>query len=110
MLYLHFRVFYRLKEMIRCKAGMAGIRVEIVNPEYTSQTCECGHRDKANRSSIRFKCRQCGYTIRAVLSGAIHIAKAGTLVIPRALPLVADVPPVRVHANRVGRADDTALD
>jgi putative transposase len=73
---LHSWAFYQLKEMICYKAEMAGIRVEIVHPEYTSQTCKCGHREKANRSGIRFKCKQCGYTIHADLNGAINIAKA----------------------------------
>jgi transposase len=73
---LHSWACYQLKEMIRYKAEVAGIRVEIVNPEYASQTCKCGHREKANRSGIRFKCKQCGYTIHADLNGAINIAKA----------------------------------
>jgi transposase len=59
---LHSWAFYQLKEMIRYKAEMAGIQVERVNPEYTSQTCKCGHREKANRNGIRFRCKQCGYT------------------------------------------------
>jgi transposase len=55
---------------------MSGIRVERVHPEYTSQTCKCSHREKANRNGIRFRCKQCGYTIHADLNGAINIAKA----------------------------------
>jgi IS605 OrfB family transposase len=73
---LHSWAFDQLKEMIRYKAEMAGIRVERVHPEYTSQTCKCGHREKANRNGIRFKCKKCGYTIHADLNGAINIAKA----------------------------------
>jgi putative transposase len=73
---LHSWAFFQLKEMIRYKAEMAGIRVELVNPKYTSQTCKCGHREKANRNGIRFRCKQCGYTIHADLNGAINIAKA----------------------------------
>jgi IS605 OrfB family transposase len=73
---LHSWAFYQLKEMIRYKAEMAGIRVEMVHPEYTSQTCKCGHREKANRNGIRFRCKKCGYTIHADLNGAINIAKA----------------------------------
>jgi IS605 OrfB family transposase len=73
---LHSWAFYQLQEMIRYKAEMSGIRVERVNPEYTSQTCKCGHREKANRNGIRFRCKKCGYTIHADLNGAINIAKA----------------------------------
>jgi transposase len=73
---LHSWACYQLKEMIRYKAEVAGIRVEIVNPEYASQTCKCGHREKANRSGIRFECKHYGYTIHADVNGAINIAKA----------------------------------
>jgi IS605 OrfB family transposase len=73
---LHNWTFYQLQEMIRYKAEMAGIRFELVNPKYTSQTCKCGYRDKANRNDIRFKCEKCGYTIHADLNGAINIGKA----------------------------------
>lgn len=73
---LHSWTFYQLREMIRYKAEMAGIRFELVNPEFTSQTCKCGYRDKANRKGINFKCKKCGYEIHADLNGAINIAKA----------------------------------
>lgn len=73
---LHSWAFYQLKEFIKYKAEMAGIRFELVNPKYTSQTCKCGHREKANRKGLLFKCRQCGYTCHADLNGAINIAKA----------------------------------
>ena len=73
---LHSWAFYQLKEMIRYKAEMAGIRFETVNPEYTSQTCKCGHREKANRNGIKFKCKKCGYTAHADFNAAINIAKA----------------------------------
>jgi len=73
---LHSWAYYQLKEMIKYKAEMAGIRFELVKPDYTSQTCKCGYRDRANRNGINFKCRKCGYTIHADLNGAINIAKA----------------------------------
>jgi putative transposase len=72
---LHNWTFYQLQEMIRYKAEMAGVRFELVNPKYTSITCKCGYRDKANRNGIHFKCKKCGYTIHADLNGAINIAK-----------------------------------
>jgi putative transposase len=73
---LHSWVFYQRKEMIRYKAKMAGIQVELVNPKYTSQTCKCGRREKSNRNKNTFCCKQCGYTVHANLNGAINIAKA----------------------------------
>ena len=73
---LHSWAFHQLQTMIAYKAEKAGIRVEWVNPTYTSQTCKCGHREKANRNGIRFRCQKCGYTLHADLNGAINIAKA----------------------------------
>jgi len=73
---LHSWAFYQLQQMIKYKAEMAGIRFELVRPDYTSQTCRCGHRDRANRNGIHFKCKKCGYAIHADLNGAINIAKA----------------------------------
>jgi putative transposase len=73
---LHSWAFYQLKEFIRYKAEMAGIRFEEVKAEYTSQTCKCGHREKANRKGLRFQCKRCGYTCHADLNGAINIGKA----------------------------------
>jgi IS605 OrfB family transposase len=49
---LYSWAFYQLKEMIKYKAEMVGIRFELVKPDYTSQTCKCGYREKANRNSI----------------------------------------------------------
>ncbi|PJW13965.1 transposase [Geobacillus sp. Manikaran-105] len=73
---LHSWAFYQLQQMIKYKAEMAGIRFELVKPNYTSQTCKCGYRDRANRNGIHFKCKKCGYAIHADLNGAINIAKA----------------------------------
>ncbi|SMO60117.1 transposase, IS605 OrfB family, central region [Melghirimyces algeriensis] len=73
---LHSWAFYQLKEFIRYKVEMADIRFEEVKAEYTSQTCKCDHREKANRKGLRFQCKQCGYTCHADLNGAINIGKA----------------------------------
>ncbi|WP_408006920.1 RNA-guided endonuclease TnpB family protein [Pseudalkalibacillus sp. A8] len=73
---LHSWSFYQLKEFIKYKAEMIGIRFELVNPEYTSQTCKCGHQAKENRNGLHFQCRECGYTCHADLNGAINISKA----------------------------------
>lgn len=77
--------------------------MERVNPKYTGQTCKCGHREKANRNGIYFRCKKCGYTNHVDSNGAINIAKAisglsaGVPVIPRALSLVAGMSPMWVH-------------
>jgi IS605 OrfB family transposase len=68
---LHSWVFYQLKEMIRYKAEMVGIRFEEVKAEYTSQTCKYGHREKANRNSFELRCKKYGYTCHADLNGAM---------------------------------------
>ncbi|MBS7529530.1 transposase [Hazenella sp. IB182353] len=73
---LHAWSFYQLKQFIKYKAEMVGIRFEEVKAEYTSQTCKCGHREKSNRKGLRFKCKQCGYICHADLNGAINIGKA----------------------------------
>ena len=73
---LHAWSFYQLREYIQYKAEIAGIRLELVHPEYTSQTCKNGHRAKANRKGLHFCCQECGYRSHADLNGAINIAKA----------------------------------
>jgi transposase len=62
--------------MILYKAEKVGIRFEEVKAEYTSQTCKCAHRVKANRNGFVFRCKKCGYTCHADLNVAMNIAKA----------------------------------
>ncbi|WP_169818262.1 IS200/IS605 family transposase [Shimazuella kribbensis] len=73
---LHSWSFYQLKEFIKYKAEMFGIRFELVNPEYTSQTCKNGHQARANRNGLKFRCKECGHACHADVNGAINIAKA----------------------------------
>ncbi|HLQ72426.1 MAG TPA: zinc ribbon domain-containing protein, partial [Bacillota bacterium] len=58
------------------KAEMAGMKVEYVVPNYTSQTCKCGHVAKNNRNGVRFHCKKCHYQNHSDLNAAINIAKA----------------------------------
>ena len=68
---LHTWSFYRLASFIEYKARMAGIRVEYVNPAYTSQVCPvCGKLNHANDRS--YQC-DCGYHAHRDLVGAINI-------------------------------------
>lgn len=71
---LHSWSFYRLAQYIEYKSIQAGIKVEYVNPKYTSQTCpNCGERNKAN--DRRYKCG-CGFKGHRDRVGALNIISA----------------------------------
>ena len=71
---LHVWSFYRLLQYITYKANQAGIRVEQVNPAYTSQTCPwCNKRHHA--SDRKYRC-QCGFHAHRDLVGAINICRS----------------------------------
>ncbi|ONI48068.1 transposase [Candidatus Epulonipiscioides saccharophilum] len=71
---LHNWSFYRLSKFIEYKAKLAGIKVEYVNPAYTSQICPiCSEKNKAK--DRLYRCR-CGYTRHRDLVGAINISRA----------------------------------
>ena len=63
--------FYRLAKFIEYKAELAGIRVEYVNPAYTSQRCPvCGELNKAEGRD--YEC-SCGYHGHRDIVGAMNI-------------------------------------
>ena len=71
---LHNWSFYRLAQFIAYKAKFAGIKVEYVNPAYTSQRCPiCGHVHHANDRN--YTC-ECGFHIHRDLLGAINICNS----------------------------------
>ena len=71
---LHTWSFYRLAQYIKYKAKLAGIKVEYVNPAYTSQTCPvCGHVHHANDRNYICKC---GFHIHRDLLGAMNICNS----------------------------------
>lgn len=71
---LHNWSFYRLAQYIEYKARLAGIKVEYINPAYTSQTCPvCGHVHHADDRN--YICR-CGFHIHRDLLGAINICSS----------------------------------
>lgn len=71
---LHTWSFYRLAQYIEYKAGLSGIKVEYVDPKYTSQTCpECSKRNKAR--DRKYKC-SCGFITHRDRVGAMNIIKA----------------------------------
>ena len=71
---LHTWSFYRLAQFIEYKAKLAGIKVEYVNPAYTSQKCPvCGsihHADDRN-----YTCK-CGFHIHRDVLGAMNICNS----------------------------------
>ncbi|OAH58623.1 transposase [Domibacillus aminovorans] len=71
---LHTWSFYRLSQFIEYKANLEGIRVEYVNPAYTSQTCpKCSKKNKAQ--DRKYKCK-CGFEKHRDLVGAMNIRYA----------------------------------
>ncbi|HKW21105.1 MAG TPA: RNA-guided endonuclease TnpB family protein [Ktedonobacterales bacterium] len=87
---LHSWGFFQLRAFIAYKAALAGVRVALVNPAYTSQTCSaCGHCEKANRKTqSKFLCQSCGYACHADVNAAINIGRRAAVIPPNAAPLV----------------------
>jgi IS605 OrfB family transposase len=82
---LHSWSFNRLQSFLDYKARMAGVKVEYVDPRYTSQKCSrCGHIERENRQSQSwFVCKKCGFQHNADLNAAKnirqnHLASRGT--------------------------------
>lgn len=70
--------FYRLAQCIEYKAKLVGIKVEYVNPAYTSQHCpKCGQTHHA--TDRRYACSDCGYSGHRDLVGAKNIISAPVL-------------------------------
>jgi putative transposase len=77
--------FYQLRTFIGYKALQAGVRVVLVNPRYSSQTCHRCLRihpdpEQSYRSGKQFKCGHCGWEGDADLNGANVIALLGAAV------------------------------
>lgn len=68
--------YYDLQTKIKYKAQEKGIKVMLVNPEYTSQRCSrCGYIDAGNRTGqADFKCQVCGHEANADYNAACNIA------------------------------------
>jgi putative transposase len=67
--------FAQLGTFIGYKAQLAGVTVAYIDPRNTSRTCnECGHCEKANRSSQdKFSCKACGHQAHADQNAARNI-------------------------------------
>lgn len=82
---LHSWSFNRLQTFLDYKSRMGGVKVEYVDPRYTSQKCSrCGHIERENRQSQSwFVCKKCGFRHNADLNAAKnirqnHLASRGT--------------------------------
>jgi IS605 OrfB family transposase len=86
---LHSWAFFQLRAFIAYKAQAAGVRIVLVNPAHTSQTCSrCGHCEKANRrSQARFLCVSCGFSAHADANAACNIARRAAVIPPDAAAL-----------------------
>jgi IS605 OrfB family transposase len=67
--------FGQLVAFLSYKAQLAGVPIVQVDPRNTSRTCnECGHCEKANRTSQeRFLCVSCGHRANADQNAALNI-------------------------------------
>ena len=68
---LHTWSFFHLSQFIEYKANLIGIKVEYVNPAYTSQTCpKCLEKNKAKDRNYLCKC---GFKKHRDIVGAMNI-------------------------------------
>jgi putative transposase len=77
--------FYQLRQFLEYKAIRASVKLVLVDPRYTSQTCHhCLHihpvRGESYRSGKKFVCGHCGWIGDADLNGAKNIEQNGALV------------------------------
>jgi IS605 OrfB family transposase len=70
--------FHQLRMFVQYKAGLAGVRVIVVDPRNTSRTCSaCGSCDQQNRrSQSSFVCGACGFAASADWNAAVNIERA----------------------------------
>jgi putative transposase len=76
--------WHRIELAIRNAARSTGTEVVLVNPAYTSQTCNrCGHVDAKNRESQAvFVCTACGHRDHADVNAAKNILSAAGHAVP----------------------------
>ena len=69
----------RIREVLSYKCALSGVRLVVVNPAYTSQTCpQCGNVAKENRESQAFfRCVACGHEDNADVNAAGNILTRG---------------------------------
>jgi len=72
----HFWAFAQLRSFLEYKAKLAGVPLVVVNPHYTSQTCNVCKRI-GNRNGMHFSCPSCGNISDADVNAAKNIAQLG---------------------------------
>jgi putative transposase len=79
--------FFQLRSFIAYKSERVGVRVILVDPRYTSQTCnECGYIDRANRKSQSvFLCVSCGFSTSADTNASLNIRDRATVILANGL-------------------------
>jgi IS605 OrfB family transposase len=72
--------YFELQTMIKYKAQLYGIKVNVVNPRYSSQRCsKCGHIHEDNRiSQSKFICQNCQFEDNADYNASKNISMAHT--------------------------------
>jgi len=74
---LHSWSFYRLASFVEYKAKLEGIKVEFINPAYTSQICPgCG---MLNKAKDRLYVCECGFRSHRDRVGALNILRVPAL-------------------------------
>ena len=75
----HSWAFYQLRSFLEYKARLVGVPITIVDPHYTSQTCNtCKHI--GDRNGKHFSCTSCGNIADADVNAAKNIAQLGVSV------------------------------
>ena len=72
--------FYDLRMKLEYKAALAGSRVEVFDPAFTSQRCpSCGNVDKSarDRSKHRYACPKCGAEFNDDAAAAMNLRELG---------------------------------
>jgi len=74
--FFHRWAFRRLVAYVAYRTEVLEMRVETVDPTYTSLRCaDCGHIDNENRPSrVQFCCQQCGTSANADYNAAKNVA------------------------------------
>ena len=72
--------YFELQTMIKYKADREGIKINIINPRYSSQRCsKCGHIHAENRiSQAKFICQSCDFEENADFNASKNISIAHT--------------------------------
>jgi len=77
--------FYQLRQFLTYKSVKFGVKLILVDPRYTSQTCHnCLHihptKGESYRNGKKFACGHCGWVGDADVNGARNIANNGAVI------------------------------